>query len=377
MSSLPKNLRICKESSSVVIDYAPHPVNNMEFEYQNTTYVVFVNTLNVRRHLPNYKIENDYANTFCIISKQDAEEMLEIFTNLFKIIKLGDYTEMTCKDAFYMFMKKISKVNPNTKDLSMIINGIYESLSNLNEEQLRMFLNVAGSRPIEYPCDNTSSRMQVMREYILSVITYESKFSNFRNLSLMFDMIVGIFGILINVMSRFVDYYISSDDVCIHEIGILLENAIFDRNSFHLFIEGQNEKAAELKFIMESKYPVLKSIKMENDLAHITESAQETMIKENSVYNINLFPYMLFYNLNHNTRIKLNLKTFYESAKGNLKRSDGFIKFYECVKKSHDKLTVNLSNSKGVYDYSTIINIFEHLSEYIGVTSENANLMES
>lgn len=376
MASLPKNLTINKRDSTVVIDNVPHPVVDMEFEHDGEEYVVFVNTLNVRRHLPNYRIDNDYANTFCIIAKRDAEEMLTIFTNLFKIIKLGDCAEMSCKEAFYMFMKKISKVNPNTKDLSAIINGIYESLSNLNEEQLQMFLNVAGSRPLEYPCTNTSSRVQVMREYIMSVITYDSKFANFRNLSLMFDMIVGIFGILVNVMSRFVDYYISADDVCIHEIGILLENAIFDRNSYHLFVEGQNEKAAELKFIMESKYPVLRAIQRESDLAHVNEAVQDTMLKENTAYNINLFPYILFYNLNHTTRIKLNLKTFYESAKGNLRRADGFVKFYECVKSSYDKLSANLVRAKGVYDYSTIINIFEHLSDYIGVANAGAAAVE-
>lgn len=381
MAFCDKNIKIIPEKSQIVIttenglypvEEVVCPVENMEFKYNDNVYVIYVNTLNVRRHERSYKILNKQINEYSIISKTDAEDMIIIFSNLFKIVDLGISTNMTCKEAFYKYLDKISSINTKSNEVQTIKNNLYESLSRIDDEQLRLILDVSGSKPVKFEYTNVSSCMKIIREYIISIITYDPRFANHRNLSMLFDLLLGTVGVVINVMSTFTQYYISLDDVILHETGILLENGIFDRTSYHLYIQGDNQMAATIKNMMEMRYPILKMIQNESDLSKIDESMQNQMLRENEEHNINLFPYMMFYRLSDVSRMKMNIKTYYESSKinGMFKNNQSLVAFQNAVLNSYNKLTkiTETPESYETYSHELILEIFNILGDYMGMT---------
>lgn len=88
-----------------------------KFYIENEPYVVFINTLNMRKQPSMNLIENMFSETNYIEKKSDAGMIVQLFIDLFQIINFGKTTTGTCKEAIerlVMFLKNVNKDNNNT-----------------------------------------------------------------------------------------------------------------------------------------------------------------------------------------------------------------------------------------------------------------------
>lgn len=371
------NVQLNQHSNQIVIDNVPYDVNeDLEFEYNNQTYVVYLNTLPLRKH-NGYKVSDVYTETFSVVRRDVAVELAQCFANLVPIADIGLPVTKSCKAALedvitYLNSMIVSSNDPNNameRDTYAKIQSLMQTvvgvMSKLSDQQLVSYLTYGNVQTLRLINPNekftVSHCITAMRRYIIFAITFKEEILNHRSFSLMFDVFLNIIGTVLLLHSHTFVEYKSVQDLIVHEIGITVESLIYDRCSKVLFIEGGSQVATGIYNELKVKYPELRTIHTEHDLAK-AKRFESVFAEENNKYNINLFPYMLFYNMPDNVRIKQNLRCVHEMRKNmNDQQVESFERFYSFVKQCYENLIEPLDNKPySTYTTDSLQSIFTH-----------------
>ncbi|AEW69622.1 p51 late protein [Helicoverpa zea nudivirus 2] len=368
------NIQLNQQQNCVVIDNVPYEVNgDLEFFYNGEPYVVYLNTLPLRKH-NNFQVSDVYTETFSIMRKSMALELAQCFANLVPIVNIGLPVTKTCKAALEDIMNHLNAmVNSNNDPNNAIDQNSYAQIQSLMKTVAGLMNKLTNSQLVTYltygnvqslrmtdEYSNISQKLTAIRQYIVCAITFKPEFVNHRSLSLMFDVFLNIVGTLCLLHSHTFVEYRNVQDLIIHEIGIAIESLIYDRCSKVLFIDGANQVASGMYNDLKIKYPELKSINSENDLAKI-KHLEAAFNEENAKYNVNLFPYMLFYNMSDAVRIRQNLRCIHEMRKNVANDVEQFEKFHQFVVECYNNLIEPLNGKHyATYTFDSMQKIFTH-----------------
>lgn len=335
--------------------------NNMEFVHDNVTYVLYKNTLSARKH-KNTQVFDLYANAWSVIPKHVGDDLVQCFANIVPVVDVGVSPNKKCIDAISDLIKNLhqmlnTSVNFNNKEerdnyeqLKTMIDLVVKVLASIDESQLCKYLTYSNMEVLKLAGANSSERYESIRQYIVMVITFKEDILNYRSLSIMYDVFMVVIGSLLLLHSTTLAAFTSTQDLIVHEICILFESLIYDRCSKILFIDGRNSIAKGIYSDMKLKYPELKAITRDSDIAKIYRYTNN-FTQENERYQMTLFPYMIFYSMPDQLRIKNNIKQFHQMSLDLKKRRadngefDSFEKMYESVNEFYTKLVQPLNNS--------------------------------
>lgn len=359
-----------KTNNNVKVNGVVCPVNSeLEFCYESKIYVVYVTTVNCRKH-KDYKVIDEYSNQLACILKDDAEMVTQLFADLFQLVHIGKIGTKTPQqaitDLIHLLMKnsEYKKMNNvNGMDLSKLFAQIFSMMKKFTDDEWKKIFNFrCMNELILHNNNNLSEQLTKMRDYIIRTITFDKKYINYRSLSVLYDMCLALVGFLLTSISNINMSFMTTNQLIMHELGILVESIIYDRCSVDLFISGQNEKASHVYTQLKQQYPILTEIRNESDLAKITVDLQNRLIKENEHYNVSLYPYVLFYNLPDKLRIKHNLRAFHAATKTDTVQ---FETFYTAIMHGYCSLTTPLkqNNDFRFYTEESILELLnnEHL----------------
>lgn len=294
-----------------------------EFMYKNEHFMIYNNTLSLRKHENACDFDTKLFKIPFVIKKTDALRIIQYVVNLsqYNLEIVDSNTKKpihndTIEGTFTQIKDELTKLALSQKDtvhefqdslnilISMcsnltstdIIKGIFEN----NIEKFRLELDTT------LP---TSIIMEKMLEYISNYKSYDESIIQIRSLNSSLDFMYTITYILSLFYSEISsDLYTNTNDLIIHSILEILYDTITDRCTNELFIKERSPIAADIKQKYLKKYKFLSKPDID-----MTQVANSSLINEIENENVAMYPYILTISMPNMARIKFLYNHFYKN----------------------------------------------------------------
>lgn len=294
-----------------------------EFMYKGECYIIYNNTLSLRKHENACDFDTKLFKIPFIIKKNDALRIIQYVINLsnynLEIIDSNSKKPIcnnNVEGTFMQIKNELTELALNQKDS---INEFQDSLNLL----ISMCSNLTSTDVIKGIFENniekftleldttlpTAIIMEKMLEYITNYRSYNESIVQIRSLNSSLDFMYTITYILSLFYSEISnDLYTNTNDLIIHSILEILYDTITDRCTYELFIKEKSSVAADIKQKYLKKYRFLSSPNID-----MSKVANSSLISELENEKVVMYPYILTISMPNMARIKFLYNHFYKN----------------------------------------------------------------
>lgn len=356
----------------IIDDSVTVPINDdLEFVYNNVEYVVFVHTINIRKHSNEINYIDIPTQHYGVISKTDADRWINLALNVCQYsVSFESYPPnrsiadslVDIKNEFYNII--IKSESEEIAKFEKIMQLVYTMLEQQDSTTFTQSLMYQVALP-QVPATKILTKQQIL-EYLSSFISnycgYNDNLILNHTLDSTSNLLYLLLGILLTKCTHLDEMSLLNNNLGIvnHYTMSLLVDTFTDRCSKELYINGRLPEAKMIVDTYRKKYPALTSATDSFKLTTLIPKLN-TLMNEISQEPTRLLPYILTFNFSDHERIKYIYNSYVSTINKSSNNTVQMLSFDSIMNLVMKPITENLINTAGFYTVDSLLNVLNNV----------------